>query len=353
MNMASKPAIALISIIALSSIAVAFGTWIYLDSQRLRVGYIKGDMNHAALYYARSQGSYLAADLDLKFVEYSTEQAIMEALNAGSLDLAYVGLAPAVIFNRNNGTAISVLAAASVNGTAIMVNRHSPINTLAGLENKTIAVPSLISTQEFLLRAMLNGTLAYSGISNNTDDVKVGWMSPDQMIIAMNGTESQVPTIDAYIAWEGLAARGIYLSNFGARGYQGKYLANSSTTWPNHPSSVVVCRTELLGQATYRDMIVRFLGVHASVTDAINAGKLENPTTSSFYLAIEREMSILQANTIMALSNTGFVYQPNIALVKTFVGNMTAFGEIGTIPDLDGYLASFYNTTLLDQALGI
>ncbi len=344
----SKLALALICIISAAGIATAFGMWLYVDSQKLRVGYVVGDVNHAALYYASAQGMYNDAGLDLEFTGFNGEQDIMEALHAGQLDIALVGLAPAVLYNRVYGTGLKVLAAASVNGSAIVVRNDSSINTITDLNSTTIAIPAADLTQDFLLRAILNGTLPYEGSTNTTDNITITIMQADSMPLALNDS-----TIDAFVAWEAVAAKGVHDPEQGRFGYPGKYLANSSATWPNHPSSVVVARTALLSQPAVVDVITRFLHVHAAATDAVNAGKVENPQTSAFYVTMEREMGINEGDMAMALRNTGFTYQPSMPLVKSFVGNMSAFGLIPAMlpAEIDSFLASFYDTTLLNQSL--
>nr|MDO8084669.1 ABC transporter substrate-binding protein [Candidatus Sigynarchaeum springense] len=342
----SKAALALVCIVSVAGIATALGTWLYIDSQKLRVGYIAGDVNHAALIYARAKGMYYNAGLDLKFTVFNSEQAIMDALDAGQLDIALVGLAPAVVFNQKQNTAITVLAGASVNGSAIVVRNDTGINSISDLLDKNIAIPAAGLTQDLLLHAMLNGTLKYGGVTNMTDNVTVTTMSTSEMPIALNKS-----TIHALVAWECIAAIAVHEPDHGKFGYPGKYLANSSGTWPNHPDTVVVARTALLGQPALVDAITRFLHVHVVATDAVNIGKVENAQTSAFYITMEREIGISEGVLTRALRNTGFVYQPALPLVKAFVGNMSAFGLIDDIPDLDGFLATFYNTTLLSQAL--
>ncbi|MEX2680152.1 MAG: ABC transporter substrate-binding protein [Candidatus Sigynarchaeota archaeon] len=343
----SKAALALVCIVSVAGIATALGTWLYIDSQKLRVGYITGDVNHAALIYAKANDMYYDTGLDLKFTAFSSEQAIMDALDAGQLDIALVGLAPAVVYNQVRGTGITVLAAASVNGSAIVVRNDTGINSIGDLVNKTIAIPVAGLTQDLLLHAMLNGSsVKYGGPGNTTDDVNVVINNTQGMLTSLNKSR-----IDALVSWECIAAIAVHEPDHGRFGYSGKYLANSSETWPNHPDSVVVARTALLGQPALVNAITRFLHVHVVATNAINIRKVEDPRTSAFYVTMEREMGISEGALIRGLRNTGFAYQPSIPLVRAFVGNMSAFGLIDPIPDLDGFLASFYNTTLLSQAL--
>jgi ABC-type nitrate/sulfonate/bicarbonate transport system substrate-binding protein len=185
----------------------------------------------------------------------------------------------------------------------------------------------------------------YGGIANQTDNVTVTVMEPYPMLLALNGSQ-----VDAIVAWESVASTAVHNAAHGRFGYPGKYLANSSGTWPNHPSSVVVARTALLAQPAMVDAITRFLHVHAAATDAINAGKVENPVTSMLYITMEREMSIGEEDLALSLKNTGFAYQPSLPLVKSFIGNMTAFGLIGAF-DVDAFLGSFYDTSLLNASL--
>ncbi|NMC03703.1 MAG: ABC transporter substrate-binding protein [Candidatus Lokiarchaeota archaeon] len=342
----SKWALALIAIVSFAGIATAIGTWLYVDGQKLRVGYVRGDMNHAALIYAKAQGLYYNAGLDMKLVSYASEKAIMDALDAGALDMALVGLAAAVSHRQARGTDITALAAASVNGSAIVVLANSSINTVADLAGKTIAIPAVGLTQDLLLHAMLNGSgVKYGGATNQTDDVTITINDPAPMLEALNKSN-----VDAIVAWEALAATAVHNVEHGSFGYPGRYLANSSDTWPNHPSSVIVARSALLATPAWAGIITRFLHVHVMATNAINAGKLENPATSAFYITMERAMSIGEGDLVLSLKNTGFVYQPSIPRARSFIGNMTAFGLIGAM-DVDAFLGVFFNTTLLDRAL--
>lgn len=331
---------AVLAIVVAAGVVIAFSTWTYLDSQKLRIGFVEYDLNQLSCYFAQNQGLYQSAGLDMKFQQYSDDRAVMDALASGQLDIAFVGLASAIMYNLNNDTSITILAAASVDGTGIVVRDNSSITTLAGLANKTVAIPVMNGTQAFLLQVMLaNASLSRSDVKIVQEDVT---SMPDDM---------NSSTIDAYVAWEPIASKGVYKSVYGQYGYQGRYLANISTLWPDHPGDVIVVRNAILMQPRYVDAIKQFLAVHVNVTNQINMMSTDASINATVYSVLANEYSLNPADGTMALANTRFVYQPDFAKIKDFIAKMVFFKLIQNITNLDSYLPSFYNMTLLNQAI--
>nr|MDO8113027.1 ABC transporter substrate-binding protein [Candidatus Sigynarchaeota archaeon] len=280
MKFSATKGAALLAMVAVAGIVVAFGTWFVIDSQKLRVGYVQYDLNHLSVHYARSEGLFRNAGLDLKFIAYTNELAIMDALAADQLDIAFVGLAPAIKYNRTNWLPITALASVSVNGSGLIVNKNANITMISELENKTIAIPAAGGTQDFLLRIIVNGTLEYglNGLTNTTDDINVTAMNVIGMPWFMNSSIN-----NAYLAPEVCAAKGVFKTTYGDLGYSGKYLVKSGDAWHNHPSSVIVARSALFAQPAYVDAIRRFLGVHVQATDAINAMAINATLNATIY----------------------------------------------------------------------
>jgi len=336
---------ALLAIVAASGIIIAFSTWSFLDSQKLRVGFIESDLNQLSCYFAQDQGLYRAAGLDMKYLQFTDDQAVMDALASGQIDIAFTSLTSAIMYNRNNNTPITILAAASVDGTGIVVRTNSSITSIANLTGKTVAIPVVNGAQDFLLQVMLeNASLTRSNVSIVEEDV-------NSMADDMNSSTTTLGHIDAYVAWEPIAAKGVHKDIYGLYGYFGRYLNRSIDIWPNHPGDVIVVRNAVLAQAGYVDAIKHFLAVHVSVTNQINTMAANASVNATVYSVIATQLSTNPADGTMGLANTGFVYQPDLARVRDFIAEMVHFKLIASIPNLNSYLASVYNTTLLNQTI--
>ncbi|MHA1680511.1 MAG: ABC transporter substrate-binding protein [Promethearchaeota archaeon] len=330
----------LVSILGLTTVVTAFGMWFYIDSQRLKVGYVKYNVAHYPLVRGKANGMYMDYGLDVKFIEYKNDGKIMDAFMNGKLDIAYVGLVPVIRYHQNFALNVSVIAMASVNGSGIIVNNASGFNTAGDLQDKTIAIPHANGTQDFLLREYLNGTLEYgiNGLENDTDDVNVVLLDNIAMPSAVSNTSAS--NIDAAACWEFTTS---VASNLG---FEGKTLVNSSDIWSNHPADVIIAKTSLVNSAHYRIVLSKFLEVHVDLVDELLASTHNDAVDmlqDTFFLA--------ESVCDLAFNNTGFLYNVDNASVQLMVEKMDAYGMITPVSDVPGFIDGLLFLSILNGFL--
>ena len=81
--------------------------------------------------------------------------AVMDGISTGTVDIGYLGCAPAIFKHLNGNIGAKIVSQANSEGSAIVVKAGSGIESLADLVNKTVAVPSESSIQFLLLKSAL------------------------------------------------------------------------------------------------------------------------------------------------------------------------------------------------------
>ena len=170
-----------------SSSATSSSGKVDLSRVTLRVGDQKGTSAEAMLK---------AAGLDhtpykIKWSQFTSGPPMLEALQAGSIDVGMVGNTPP-IFAAASNSSFKVVAATSYTGKgdAIIVPKGSPITSVRQLKGKKVAVAPGSSANYNLL-----GQLAKVGLS--LSDIQVAELQPADALAAFtNGS------VDAWATWE-------------------------------------------------------------------------------------------------------------------------------------------------------
>jgi NitT/TauT family transport system substrate-binding protein len=125
-------------------------------ADEVRVGYFANVTHAAALvgvgggYFAKELG-----DTELKTEVFNAGPAELEALNAGAIDVAFIGPNPAINgFVKSHGEALKIVAGAASGGAALVV--RDGIDSPADLAGTKIASPQLGNTQDVALRVWLD-----------------------------------------------------------------------------------------------------------------------------------------------------------------------------------------------------
>lgn len=125
------------------------------------------------------------------WVVFTSGPPLLEALNAGSIDLGYTGDTPP-IFAQAAGTPLvyAGVVSGSGAGSAVLVPENSPIKTLADLKGKKVAFTKASSAHLLTVRALKQGGLSYS-------DITPVYLQPaDARAAFENGS------IDAWTIWD-------------------------------------------------------------------------------------------------------------------------------------------------------
>ena len=166
-RIAKRRTIGLLSATVLGGLA---GGWPHLASAQgkniLRIGYQK----YGTLTLLKARGTLdqrLAAQgVEVKWTEFPAGPQLLEGLNVGSIDFGTVGEAPP-IFAQAAGADLVYVAnePGAPKGEAIVVPRGSPIQSLAELKGKKVALNKGSNVHYLLVKALEKAGVAYTDIS--------------------------------------------------------------------------------------------------------------------------------------------------------------------------------------------
>ncbi|MEU2180358.1 ABC transporter substrate-binding protein [Streptomyces thermolilacinus] len=120
-----------------------------LSADTVRVGYF-ANLTHGTALVGDREG-FLQKELrgtKLRTATFNAGPSAVEALNAGSVDIAYLGPSPAVNgYTRSGGKNLRIVGGAASGGVRLVVNPER-VKDLADVKGKRIATPQLGNTQD-------------------------------------------------------------------------------------------------------------------------------------------------------------------------------------------------------------
>ena len=134
----------------------------------LRLGYFP-NITHAQAVLGVASGEFQSAIGSVKLTPrtFNAGPELISALNAGAIDIGYVGPGPAInAFTQSHGASVRVISGAAANGVIIVARKNSGITSLKDLVGKKIATPSLGNTQDIAARHYLISVLGQPDASN-------------------------------------------------------------------------------------------------------------------------------------------------------------------------------------------
>jgi NitT/TauT family transport system substrate-binding protein len=127
-------------------------------SDVLKIGYFP-NINHAQAVIGLGRGDFqqaLGDDIKIESTIFNAGPAVIEALNAKAIDVAYVGPNPAVNgYVASDGCNLRIISGAASGGTVFVVSNDAGIDSPDDLANKKFASPQLGNTQDVALRKYL------------------------------------------------------------------------------------------------------------------------------------------------------------------------------------------------------
>ena len=134
--------------------------------KEIRIGTQKGGFFPAVRARRTIEDAFKPAGIDIVWVDFQFGPPLLEAINVGSVDFGYVGDAPP-IFAQAASAKIRYAAAVKQNGSsqAIIVQKDSPIRTLADLKGKRVAFGKGSSAHNLLVAALEKAGLSWSDIT--------------------------------------------------------------------------------------------------------------------------------------------------------------------------------------------
>src|SRR2546429_4631098 len=141
----------------------------------------------------------LGPNVEIQWFTYNAGPSAMEAIFAGSLDLAYVGQGPALNAHfKSNGEEIHVISGAANAGAALVVKADSPIKAPADFRAKKIATPQLGNTQDISCRAWLKAQ-GFNVTQTGGDVIVIPTQNPDQLGLFQSGGVDAVWTVEPWV----------------------------------------------------------------------------------------------------------------------------------------------------------
>ncbi len=156
----------------------------------LRIGFQTGDIN-TLLMYATQSGQFAKDKVDVKLTPFPAGPAMLPALAAGEIDLAWMGEFPAVT-GFSNGMPIEILMMERLDFTNVrlVANPAAGIKSVSDLKGKKVAVSVGSTSHNHLRRA-----LSQAGLKQ--EDVTIVNLSPANMPPAYVAGQ-----VDAALTWE-------------------------------------------------------------------------------------------------------------------------------------------------------
>ncbi|MEI6064358.1 MAG: sulfonate ABC transporter substrate-binding protein [Pseudanabaena sp. ELA748] len=215
---------------------------------KLRIGFQK---SATVLFSLKGKGIletvFQGSGGSVTWSEFPAGLPMVEALNAGAIDVAYVGEAPPVFAQAAKGSTVRYIAydPYGVEAEGIVVHKDSPIQTLADLKGKKLAVQKGSNAHYLSVKAIESSGLQVS-------DVEISFVKPSDGRAAF-----EKKNIDAWAVWDPFlaavevdAGARVLTSAKGLAPNRGYYLASKEFIEKN-PEAVKTFLNELKKESEY------------------------------------------------------------------------------------------------------
>ncbi len=246
---------------------------------KLRIGHLSTFYHTAIILMARQDiDERLRAKAEWSL--FGTGPAIMQAFKKGELDLAYIGLPPAII-GMDQGIKVVCVAGGHVEGT-VMAGKAQWAGypdtrdlgaVLRQFQGRRIGVPGKGSIHDVILKDCIER----HGLEQAIEIVNFPWADLVTEAVAN----------DDVAAAFGTPALAVAIGRFAG----GKVLYPASQLWPNNPSYGIVVDTGYA--AGEPETVERFLGLHEEVTAFIRQRPAEAARVIADYVGIVDEEFVL------------------------------------------------------------
>jgi NitT/TauT family transport system substrate-binding protein len=247
----------------------------------LRIGHLSTFYHTALIIMARGEAARFH-DADIQWRMFGTGPEIVGAFERNELDLAYVGLPPAII-GIDRGVKIKCVAGGHIEGTVLSgKNRFRGFpetdrldDILKQFRGLKIGVPGRGSIHDVILKDCLDRF----GLAGKIEIVNYSWA--DQITEAVIRDE-----LSAAVGTPALAAA---LKRYA----DGKVLYPPSKLWPSNPSYGILADSRFL--LAHRDAVERFLTMHEEATSFLRNSPEEAAKIISDYVGFIDKDFVLDA----------------------------------------------------------
>lgn len=292
----------------------------------VKVGWMPTD-HHAPAFIASTRNFFQQNNINVEFIKFTAGPQIMAQVVAGTIDIGMAGVPP-VLSALDSDSTIKIVGAIHNNGSGLFVKKGSGITSVAGLKGKTIAVPSIGSIQDIMLREQLKK----AGVSYENDVSIKGPMPGGDMITAMS-----TGTIDAAIMWEPFVTMAVQQN-------VAEVLLWSEDMRPGHPCDTITTTTVFMEK--YPDSLKAFFRAHQQGVDFIRTNFDEAATI----VGSDQWLKSGKAVEEVALKHMTFMTKPDEAFIagaESFAAEMKNLGKLTK----DHNRADIFDLTLVNQTI--
>lgn len=308
-------------------LAALAGAWLLTampaHAVTLKVGYIP-IMPMAQLFVMEGEGWADEAGLEFEFTRFSDGPAIVQALASGKLDVAYVGIGPAMVA-RANGIDLRVVAS-NVTEQLALIGRGDFASTFQEAEDPAAAFarfreeagrPVRIATlpagsvPHAVLRYYLERTA-----SADIADVEIVPMGADKVQQALLSG-----AVDAASIMEPI------LTVVQQRDPTAEVLARGGEMLPNQPGAVLAVRQEVIEEN--RDAVQALVELHLRATDLIK----EDPQRAAEHVQEFIGRGLIDTDTLVAAMTSSYgIFEPDPHAIVDSTRTLHDFqAETGTL----------------------
>ena len=278
----------------------------------------------------------LGPDVQVQWFVYNAGPSAMEAIMAGSVDMAYVGPNPAINAHlKTMGKDIRIVAGACSGGAALVVQPDGRIAKDSDFKGKKVATPQLGNTQDVAARAWLKSK-GYKIRLTGGDVLVVPTGNPDQLSLFHKGDLDAVWTVEPWVTRLELEAKGrIYLE-------EGSLWKE---TGGRYVTTHLVSSVKFLGGNS--PLLKKWIAAHVELTDWINNNLDEAKRILNEELKAETTRALPQETLDRAFRRLQLTHDPVSASLLKSAQDAHAIGFIRQKPDL----SRIYDLKLLNEVL--
>ncbi|WP_429819813.1 ABC transporter substrate-binding protein [Ensifer sp. B1-9] len=257
----------------------------------------------------------LGPDVGIEWYAYNAGPSAMEAIFAGSLDLAYVGPNPALnAYARSAGAEIRIIAGAVAGGSALVVQPGEKLAKPTDFRGRRIGTPQFGNTQDVAARAwLLDGGLLITQAGG--DAYVVPTANPEQLSLFKTRQLDAVWTVEPWVSRLEIEAAG-------------KILIEERQA----VTTVLVARAAFLLQ--HRDLVHRFVKAHRELGDWINQHPQEAQAMVREVLKADFRVAMSPELISRAWPRMSITSDITTSALQAYVANAQRVGFLKTIPDL-------------------
>ncbi|MFI5530448.1 aliphatic sulfonate ABC transporter substrate-binding protein [Kitasatospora sp. NPDC051853] len=145
-----------------------------LSADTVKIGYF-ANLTHGTPLVGLKEGLFQKelGSTQIKTQIFNAGPAEIEALNAGSIDIGWIGPSPAINgYTKSNGEALKIIGGSASGGVRLVVNPDK-IKSVDDLKGKKIATPQIGNTQDVALLSFLNSKGWKVDANSGAGDVNV------------------------------------------------------------------------------------------------------------------------------------------------------------------------------------